>query len=100
MNKKISIKEFILAKQPKDDIQKTLIIGYFFEKNEGITSFNIKDLTNGFERAKEKIPTNINDKVNKNISKGYIMSTKEKKDNLVAWVLTNSGEKFVKESPC
>jgi len=93
--KQISIKEFLLTKEPKDDIQKTLVIGYYLEKYENLNCFNVKDLENGFREAKEKIPENINDKVNQNIKNGYMMGSKEKKDNFKAWNLTNSGERFV-----
>ena len=59
--------------------------------------FNTKDLAEGFRSAKEPPPTNMNDKVNLNIRKGHMMEAKEKKDKSKAWVLTNSGEKFVEE---
>jgi len=95
-NKDISIKEFILMKIPKNDVQKTLCIGYYLEvyKNYGV--FNSKDIEEGYILAKERIPKNINDKINMNKNKGYIMEAKEKKDKRVAWVLTNSGEAVVK----
>ena len=67
--KKLSLKEFLLSKKPSDDVKKTLAIGYYLEKIEGFSSFNINDLEAGFERAKEKKPTNMNDKVNMNINK-------------------------------
>lgn len=96
--KKISVKEFILSKKPKNDVQKTLAIGYYLEKHEGFPAFNKKDLELNFGNAKERFPENINDKVAQNIKKGYMMKAKEKKDNLKAWILTNSGEKYVENS--
>jgi len=98
IEKKLSIKEFILSKKPKNDIQKTLAIGYYLEKYEGLSSFNVKDLEKGFHDAKESAPENINYKVIVNIQKGYVMESKEKKDNLKAWNLTNSGEKFLESN--
>lgn len=95
--KKISIKEFILSKKPKDDIEKALTIGYYLEKYDGMNSFNANDLKRGFRTAKEKYPNNVNDKVNKNVDKGYMMEVEEKKENLKAWMLTNSGEKHVEQ---
>jgi len=47
-----------------------------------------------FKKAKEKPPLNINNKVNANIKKGYMMEVDEKKDNLKCWCLTNSGIEF------
>jgi len=97
--KRLSINELVLEKKPKDDIQKTLVIAYFLEKYSGSVSFNVKDLIASFEQAKEKIPANINDKINKNILKGFVMEAKNKKDNLTAWLLTNSGVHFVEGLP-
>lgn len=98
VKKKISIKEFILSKKPKDDVQKTLAIGYYLEKYENLPPFNVKDLEESFRAAREKVPKNIGDKVQLNIKKGHMMDAKEKKDNLKAWVLTNSGEKYVENN--
>lgn len=95
--KKLSIKEFILMKEPSDDIQKTLVIGYYLEHFEGANSFNVKDLAERFRLAREPLPANINDKVNRNIERGHMMPAKEKKEKFKAWVLTNSGEKFVED---
>jgi len=95
--KKLSVKEFLLTKKPGDDVQRTIVIGYYLEHFESMDSFNTRDLADGFRSAKEPLPSNINDKVNANIGKGYMMEAKEKKEKLKAWVLTNSGEKFVEE---
>lgn len=93
--KKQSIKEFALSKSPKDDTQKVLLVGYYLEKNERFSSFNVKDLEDGFQNSKEKAPGNINDRVNSLIRQGFMMKAKGKKDNKAAWALTNSGERFV-----
>jgi hypothetical protein len=93
--KKLSIKEFILSKSPSNDVQKTLAIACYLEKYEGFVSFNIEDLGRGFQLAKEATPVNINDKINMNIKKGHITEAKEKKENKKAWIVTNSGEKFL-----
>lgn len=98
VKKNLSIKEFILSKSPKYDVQKTLVIGYYLEKYDGLSSFNVKDIENAFRAAKETVPDNINYKIFKNIEKGYMMESKEKKDNLKSWTLTNSGEMFVESN--
>lgn len=95
IKKKLSIREFMLSKNPKTEMQKTLAIAYYLEKYENLASSNVKDLESGFRRAKEKIPRNINYQVIRNIKKGYMMETENKKDNRKAWYLTNSGEKYV-----
>ncbi len=95
--KKISINEFIISKKPSDDNQKTLGIGYYLEKYESYVSFNLLDLRDGFQSTKEKEPPNINECVNRNIRKGFMMERKEKKDKFKSWTLTNSGVKFVEK---
>lgn len=95
VKKEVSVKEFIISKKPKNDVQKTLAIGYYLEKYRDFSSFNAKDLEEGFRAAKEKAPENINHRVIKNIEKGHMMEAGQKKDNLKAWVLTNSGEQSV-----
>jgi len=96
--KKLSLREFLLSKKLTDDVKKTLTIGYFLEKFDGLDSFNIRDLEGAFERAKEKKPSNMNDKVNMNIRNGHVDEASEKKDGHKAWYLTNSGEQYVENN--
>ena len=93
--KGFSIKEFILTKKPKDDVQKTLVIGYYLEKYNRMSSFNVKDLEYGFRQAREPVPKNINYKIFLNAKKGHMMEAKEQKDKLKAFNITGSGERFV-----
>ncbi len=93
--KKLSVKEFLITKKPKTAVDKTLVIGYYLEKNDGCSPFNAKDMENGFRNAKETVPKNINDAINKNIRKGFMMEGAEKKDSTKAWELTNLGEQCV-----
>jgi len=93
--KELTVKEFILNKLPKNDVEKTLAIGYYLERFSGLSSFNVDDLTHHFQLAKEAIPLNVNDKVNLNIKKGHLAEAKERKGNKKAWIVTNSGEQFV-----
>ena len=96
--KGISVKEFIISSKPSGDVQKTLAIGYYLEKYEKMTSFNVDDISKHFQLAKESTPQNINDKINMNIKKGHLMEADNKKDNKKAWVVTNTGEQFLENS--
>lgn len=96
VDKKLSIREFFLTKHPKDEIQKTLLVAYYLEKYEGMDFFNAKDIEEGFRSAKEKAPDNINYKVYMNIKKGYLMDAVEKKNNMKACELTNTGVSIIK----
>lgn len=98
IEKKMSVKEFLLSKKANNDVERTLLIGYFLEKFEEYSSFNSDDLRDGFRNAKIKSPLNINDKVNLNIAHGHMMEVAEKKDSKKAWVLTVSGESCVENN--
>lgn len=93
--KKLSIREFLISKKPKTDVDKTLVVGYYLENYQDYPSFNTADIETGFRSAKEPVPTNINDTINKNIRKGFIMNAEDKKDGKQAWVLTNLGLQYV-----
>lgn len=93
--RKQSAKEFLLTKSPRSEVQKALLLAYFLEQEEGLTSFNVPDLEAAFRSAREKLPKNMNDVVNKNIAHGFLMEAKGKKDSKKAWQLTSTGERFV-----
>lgn len=98
VSKKMSAKEFLLSKNCSTSTDKVLALGYFLEMIEDMTSFNTVDLESAFRSAKEKVPGNINDLINKNIARGGLLDeAKEKKDGKKAWYLTSTGEKLVEE---
>lgn len=90
-----SIRQFMVEKSPTDDVQRSLVIGYYLEKQSGLASFNAKDIEKGFLDSREKVPGNVADKILKNVWKGHMMQVKDDKDSLKAYVLTNAGTKFV-----
>jgi len=93
--KKLSMKEFLRSKRPKTNVHQTLAIGYYLEKYDKMSSFNVNDVCDGFRAAKEPVPSNTQAFINQNIFNGHMMDYKEKKDKKKAYVLTNSGEEFV-----
>lgn len=97
-SKAVSIKEFMILKKPKNDLEKTLAIGYFLEKHQRLANFTSSELVSGFGSAKEPSPTNISDMIAKNIKKGLMMEATGKKEGKRAYNLTSSGEKFVEDS--
>lgn len=96
INKVKSPKEFLLNKNPKDDVQKTFYLGYFLEKEKGKENFSVDDLKEAFRAAKIPLPQNIHDKVNKNISKGLFMDG-GLVDGKKTWMLTATGEQVYEE---
>jgi len=90
-----SLKEFIIEKNPKSDVNKTLSIAYYLEKFENQNLVTSKDIAEGYRRAKEKVPKNVTDMIQKNIAKGFMEESDTEKENQKAWYITNSGERFV-----
>jgi hypothetical protein len=93
--KRLSAKEFLLTKSVKTDTQRVIAFAYYLERQEGLAYFNVADLEAVFRAAREQVPKNLNDGVNKNIARGFLMEAKEKKDAKKAWQLTSTGERFV-----
>ncbi len=93
--KSTSIKEFLLSKNPKSDIEKTRVVSYYLEKFSGFTSFTAEEIQNGYRSAKESVPLNVSDNIAKNVGRGYFMEASEKKNGKKAWTLTNTGERSV-----
>lgn len=94
-NKKISVRGLFNSKGAKNDVQRTLVVGYYLEKYEGTESFSVVDLDNCFRSARQSVPQNLNDKVNMNIRKDHIMDAKNKKDGRKAFMLTDVGKNSV-----
>lgn len=93
--KKLSAKEFLMTKNVGSEVQRVAALAFYLERQEGLSSFNVADLENAFRAAREKLPKNMNDAVNKNIGRGFLMEAAEKKDSKKAWQLTATGERFV-----
>jgi len=94
---KLSIRELLILKRPRTDIEKTLVVGYHIELVQGISPFNVSDLASGFAKAKEPLPSNLSMMVNENIRKGYMEELEEEKGSSRALRLTNSGIKRVED---
>jgi hypothetical protein len=91
----LSLREFINSKSPKTVVDTVIVIGYYLEEHSKMSSFTCEDLSKGFINAKEKPPTNPSDMLAKNARRGFIMEAPDQKDGPKAWMLTNTGVKFV-----
>lgn len=85
--KPLSLKEFLLSKNPTNDVARTIMIAYFLEKYNNLEEWLPKDIVEGFKSAKESVPGNISDKIQKGVHKGLIMLS-----NKGHYKLTNSGD--------
>ena len=92
--KELSPREFLNEYTANNDVERVLLFGFFLEHYQNKNLFNIDDLRELFYATKMKPPANINDKINMNIKKGYIMNTPDKKGDKKTWVLTRKGEDY------
>jgi hypothetical protein len=95
-DKKLSIQEFLRSKKPKSDVDRTLLVAYFSERFAGVSPFNLADLRDEFARAREPLPANLSDAINKNIQKGLMMEAAERKGGFKSWLITNSAEELIR----
>ena len=91
-----SLREFFKEYRSKNDTDKTLIIIKFYEAFKGDSAITVKEISQGFKEMREKLPQNISDKLQLLDKRGLAMPI-EKKGRFKCWVLTNSGEKYLRD---
>lgn len=96
-DRKESLSEFLKAKNPKSHGDKILLIGYYMEKIEGETQFNIHDIEKCYAQARMPKTKNFGPYITQLVHNGYIMDAEEKKNNKKAWIITESGLKHIEE---
>jgi hypothetical protein len=89
-----SIREFINEKLPLTANDRALTIGYYLETVRSQGSFSADDIKRTFKEAKIAPPANVNDVINKNVGKGYMMDSDDRTGKK-AWTLTATGEDIV-----
>ena len=92
---RVSIAEFLREKKPVTTVDKALAFAVFYERNSDAQSFGTEDLLTLWRQAKETMPANINDLINKNVKKGMIAEEPAKKDGKKKWYVTGSGSDLV-----
>jgi len=93
-----SLAEFVRMKgDPKEHTDLAMIFAYWLFKRENMESFNIKDLDSCYSQTRIPKPANLSDVMNKNQGKGLVVRSEGRKDNLVAWAITRSGEDYVEK---
>lgn len=96
--KKVSPAQFFKKCNPKTDIDRVLVAGFYLEQSRNTQNFTASEVRDLIKEAKWPPPANVNDAINKNITKGFVMSAGDR-DNKRAFVLTSDGEDVVKEMP-
>lgn len=95
--KKVSLGEFLKSKNPKSHGDKILAFGYYLEKAKGYPSFNLDEIEACYMEARLPKTKNFSAYITPLIRSGHLMDAEEKKDNKKAWILTESGLKYVEE---
>lgn len=95
VGRKISLAEFLKTKNLKSHGDKILVLGYYLEKVMNESSFNMSDIEKCYVQARLPKTTNFRPYISQLIHDGYIMDAEEKKENKKAWILTDTGLKYV-----
>jgi hypothetical protein len=82
---------------PEQHSTLVVIFAYWLVHKEGYQSFNVKDIEKCYTDTRIPASTNTSQYLNEAQGDGYFKRLEEKKDNYVAWTITPSGDKFVKE---
>ncbi|WP_410769511.1 hypothetical protein [Fontibacillus sp. BL9] len=86
-----SIAAFLKIKSFSKEVERVLGVAYFLDQIEDISPFTVKDIEAKYTEARISKPKNISDAINKNITKGYLGESKEKKDGLKSFYVLTSG---------
>lgn len=90
-----SVREFLMTKKPTTANDHTLVLGHYIEQVSGQGYFSADDVRAAYRSAKLPGPKNVNDTINKNIVKGFMMESGLADLPVKTWVLTASGEEYV-----
>ena len=96
--KKISIAEFLRAKDPRTDVERVLAIAYYLEAKDRLGTISLEDIRAGFRKAATPVPPNLSETVRKNVAKGHLMDSGERKNGTTAWIVTGTGKAYVESN--
>ncbi len=96
LTKSLSLGELLNSKSPKNDVQKTLVFGYYLEAVKKMKEFSSKDIYACYREAKERVPPNISDKIKMNVQRAW-MSTTGKDGISLTYSLTSTGVSAVEQ---
>jgi hypothetical protein len=91
-----SFMEFFNKFYLQNDTDKALVIMSFLESRKSIKNITTKNISEGFREVREKIPSNVADKIQMLHKKGYIMPG-ETVENLKGWLITRTGLEYLEE---
>lgn len=95
-NKPMSASELLRIVNPKSFTEAVLMAGYYLEITVRMKSFNVKDVVQVLKDARNPLPQNPSDIINRCAVLGWIMKIGEK-GNMTSWALTRTGQELVKK---
>jgi hypothetical protein len=90
--KTLSPKEFILERKPSSDVEAVFLLACYAEFVRNLTSFGVEDIRNLFQESRMRVPVNVNEAINKNVTKGLFTIAPQEKNGKKAWIVTLTGE--------
>jgi hypothetical protein len=96
MGKPKSPAQFFKQCNPQSANDRALLGGYFLEKFRQVQNFTAAEVRDIVREAKWPPPPNVNDSINQNIRKGYLMTAGDR-EGKIAFVVTSDGEAAVEE---
>ena len=95
VKKKVSIREFLDAKELKSWYDKTMAIAYYKELIENVHPLTNNSLETGYQESKESKPKNLSDTIYYNMKRGFLMDSQSENAKGRFWEITNSGIVYV-----
>ena len=95
-----SVREFILEKSPKSQVEMCVCFMYFRDEIQGDdTGFGVAQATKYFVEARERVPQNVADALGKCAKKGWITEAKaaDRASGNKYWRITNTGIDYVEK---
>jgi hypothetical protein len=93
-----SLAEFLRVKgNPSKHTDVAIIFSYWLHKKEKMSSYNVDDIEKCYVETRISKVKNIGDLMNRVQGKAYLMPASAKKDGKKAWVITKTGEEYVKQ---
>ena len=94
--KTLSAREFVQLLNVKRHVDKVAAFGYFLEHHSGQPEFSAGDINNCYYEAKME-SSNTSQAIIQNIKRGFIMEAKGSGKGKKKYMLTQSGEEFIRE---
>lgn len=93
-----TIGEFLDQKgNPQKHTDVVAVYAFWLFRVEGMKSFNVKDIVSCYDKTRKAKPSNPNMIINQNVATHLFAEAPEKKEGYKAWIITRSGEEYVKQ---